>query len=267
MLCSSQTLVRHWYGSKLQMTRIAKPSYPGGKGGVGVYQSIINCMPAHDIYVEAFLGSGAVLRYKKPATRSFAIDLDENVIESWRSSSTPSLDLIHGDALELLRNWRWQGDDYLRTLVYCDPPYLQQTRLSSRRRYKCELSSTEEHTSLLQILISLPCMVILSGYRSPLYESLVGHWRQVHFPTVNRAGKLCVETLWLNFPAPTALHDYQYLGRGFRERERIKRRRERWRARLLSLPPLERHALLLALHQMDNQNDSHNEPALGGTHS
>lgn len=249
-----------------KMTRIARQTYPGGKGAVGVYQTIINCMPPHEIYVEAFLGAGGVLRNKKPAIRNFGIDLDESVIYGWRSSATPSLDLIQGDAVEILRNWQWHEDDNLRTLIYCDPPYLQETRLSSRRRYKCELSSAEEHTRLLQVLISLPCMVMLSGYSSPLYESLIGHWRQVNFPTVNRAGKLCVETLWLSFPVPAALHDYQYLGKGFRERERIKRRRERWKARLSRIPPLERQALLHALHEVEDQNNSQ-EPISGGRHS
>ena len=42
-------------------------SYPGGKNGAGVYQAIINQMPPHQTYIEGFLGSGAVLRMKKPA--------------------------------------------------------------------------------------------------------------------------------------------------------------------------------------------------------
>ena len=30
--------------------------YPGGKGGAGVYQTIINGMPRHEVYVEPFFG-------------------------------------------------------------------------------------------------------------------------------------------------------------------------------------------------------------------
>ena len=36
--------------------------YPGGKNNC--YQQIINLIPPHDTYIEAFLGSGAVLRHK-----------------------------------------------------------------------------------------------------------------------------------------------------------------------------------------------------------
>jgi site-specific DNA-adenine methylase len=42
-------------------------SYPGGKGGAGVYQAIINQMPPHEVYIEPFLGAGSVLRTKRPA--------------------------------------------------------------------------------------------------------------------------------------------------------------------------------------------------------
>jgi hypothetical protein len=57
------------------------------------------------------------------------------------------------------------------------------------------------------------------------------------------------EWLWCNFPEPIALHDYRYLGVGFRERERIKRKKQRWTARLHGLPMLERQALLAAIDE------------------
>jgi hypothetical protein len=57
------------------------------------------------------------------------------------------------------------------------------------------------------------------------------------------------EWLWCNFSEPIALHDYRYLGTGFRERERIKRKKQRWTARLHSLPMLERQALLAAIDE------------------
>jgi hypothetical protein len=33
-------------------------TYPGGKGGAGVYQMIINQIPPHRVYIEPFLGGG-----------------------------------------------------------------------------------------------------------------------------------------------------------------------------------------------------------------
>lgn len=50
--------------------------FPGGKAGAGTYQKIINQIPPHEIYVEAFLGDGAIIRRKRPALRNIAIEID-----------------------------------------------------------------------------------------------------------------------------------------------------------------------------------------------
>jgi hypothetical protein len=42
-------------------------SYPGGKNGAGVYKTIVNQIPPHEIYIEPFAGGGAVLLRKRPA--------------------------------------------------------------------------------------------------------------------------------------------------------------------------------------------------------
>ena len=57
--------------------------YPGGKAGSGVAQRIINRMPPHQVYIEPFLGGGAVLRYKRPAALNIGIDRDPEVIARW----------------------------------------------------------------------------------------------------------------------------------------------------------------------------------------
>ena len=51
----------------------------------------------------------------------------------------------------------------------------------------------------------------------------------------------------MNYPEPFELHDYSYLGENFRERERIKRKKDRWRLKLQSMPALERFAILSVL--------------------
>ncbi len=50
-------------------------TYPGGKNGPGVYQTLINQIPPHDTYIETHLGGGAVLRHKRPAALNIGIDL------------------------------------------------------------------------------------------------------------------------------------------------------------------------------------------------
>ena len=61
--------------------------YPGGKGGAGVYQTIINGMPRHEVYVEPFLGGGAVMAAKRPACLNIGVDLDAEVIAQARLAS------------------------------------------------------------------------------------------------------------------------------------------------------------------------------------
>lgn len=66
---------------------------------------------------------------------------------------------------------------------------------------------------------------------------------------------LTPEWLWYNFATPVELHDYRYLGDNFRERERIKRKKTRWTARLARMPALERQALLAAIADSAGSSD------------
>ena len=88
---------------------------------------------------------------------------------------------------------------------------------------------------------------MVSGYWSELYGRELRGWNSAQFQTVTRGGTPATEWLWFNYPAPVELHDYRYLGENFRERERIKRKKRRWVARLERMPLLEKQALLSAL--------------------
>jgi DNA adenine methylase len=218
-------------------------AYPGGKGGSGVYQAIINQMPPHRIYVEPFLGAGSVLRNKRPAAANIGIDVDTAVTSSWQGNEVPGLQIIRANALEWLASTTFTDD----TLIYLDPPYLMHTRSCQRRIYRCELELPEQHQQLLKIIKGLTCMVLISGYYSELYAQELAGWRTIQFSAQTRGGRTAIEWLWMNFPEPVELHDYQYLGENFRERERIKRKRLRWQARLKRMPAIERYAMLSAI--------------------
>jgi hypothetical protein len=213
-------------------------AYPGGKNGSGTYQKLINLMPPHREYIEPCLGSGTIMRLKRPATSSIGIDSDEHVIENFRAG-VPGLTLLNVDALRWLANADVSSD----TLIYLDPPYLMSTRLSKRALYRHEFND-EQHGELLHIITRLPCMVMISGYWSRMYAAALRGWRTVTFQARTRGGKMATEWVWLNFAEPLELHDYRYLGADYRERERIKRKQLRWRNRLQHMDSLERYALL-----------------------
>ena len=85
---------------------------------------------------------------------------------------------------------------------------------------------------------------MISGYASDLYNERLADWRRIEYKARVRSGDIVMENLWMNYPEPTELHDYQYLGCSFRERDRIKKRNSRWKDRIINLPQLERMALL-----------------------
>jgi len=240
-------------------------TYPGGKGGSGTYQKIINLMPPHHKYIEAFLGSGAIMRAKWPAMANIGIDIDAAVIKEWKinpPADIANLTVLRCDALDWLH---WYGNDLDKDcLLYCDPPYLMSTRSSQRQLYEFELAENEEHERLLYILKKLKCMVILSGYWSPLYAKMLDRWRTYHFQAVTRAGTMATEWVWMNYPEPVELHDYRFLGETFRERERIKRKKTRWIQRLSKMPMLERQALLMAFREFRVQNSIPGDDTIDG---
>jgi len=213
-------------------------TYPGGKHGSGVYQQIINRIPPHELYVEAFLGGGAILKMKRPAAASIGIDLDPQVINTFPRSGTPNLTLLEQDALHYLTHTIFPST----TFLYLDPPYLSYTRRRDVKIYTCELHDND-HMELLRIIKTLPCMVMISGYPNDLYDDALSSWTAATFRGQTRGRAPATEKIWMNYPPPVRLHDYRYLGSTFREREKIKRKRLRWLKRLMAMDDLERNAL------------------------
>ncbi len=216
-------------------------NYPGGKGLQ--YQRIINLMPPHEVYIETHLGGGAIMRNKRPARRNIGIEIDPKVIRKWSTIRGIDLELIHADAIQYLRSYQFTGKEF----VYCDPPYLHQTRKKYYPLYKYDYS-TEEHIRLLEVIKTLPCMVMISGYESLLYRKYLSGWNSRTFQATTHHG-IATEWIWMNYSYPVELHDYRYLGDTFRERERIKRKSDRWVARLKRMPSLERKALVWVINE------------------
>jgi hypothetical protein len=230
-------------------------TYTGGKSQAGTYQTIINQIPPHRVYIEPFLGMGAILRFKKPAACSIAIDRNEDLIRYWQAQeqSIPGVTFICDDAISYLQSSPHLQDGGIEggrgteggVFVYLDPPYLPETR-KYRQYYLWEMTRAQ-HETLLQIALSLPCMVAISSYNSSLYSWYLQDWRHIEWQVITRGGSLATEHLWLNYPDPIALHDYRYLGDNYRERERITRKIKRWQRKLAHMPRLERQALLAAM--------------------
>jgi DNA adenine methylase len=123
-----------------------------------------------------------------------AIDQLPEVIDRLRR-----VEILSQPAIEAIQ--RFDNPD---ALIYCDPPYLHETRdPNSRDVYGIEMSAKEHH-ELGEILKQCTSKVVVSGYPSELYEDVFGSWRRVEFDIANHAAggrkkSRKRETLWLNW--------------------------------------------------------------------
>lgn len=87
------------------------------------------------------------------------------------------------------------------TLVYADPPYLPETR-SVKKAYECELFRAG-HVFMLEKLLACKGIVLISGYRSDLYDSTLSGWTRHEFDLPNHSGQGAtkqrrIECVWIN---------------------------------------------------------------------
>lgn len=84
-------------------------------------------------------------------------------------------------------------------LIYADPPYLGSTR---RHNYKVEMTGEKAHRELGEVLHGCRATVVLSGYHSPLYDSLYADWFRVELAATTGQGSVQgigrTEVLWSN---------------------------------------------------------------------
>lgn len=93
--------------------------------------------------------------------------------------------------------------DSLDTVHYCDPPYLHETRTATKA-YDHEMSR-DQHEMLLDALKECQGTVLLSGYRSALYDEALVGWDRREFSMPNHSGQGSTkqrrtECLWSNRP-------------------------------------------------------------------
>jgi len=236
-------------------------TYFGGKAQDGVYQTIINQIPPHERYIEAFLGGGAIMILKRPATVNIGIDLDAKALEEFsiayrqkrrediqvpcRQKCLEDIYVIQTSALDFLRSSI--GVNTPDTFIYCDPPYPLSTRsCPDRCRYTYEMTDAEHH-ELLDILKSLNCQVMISTYPNMMYTDELEDWRFTSYTSVTRSGDPRLEHIYMNYPEPEILHDDRYLGADANNRQDINRRIARTKKRLLHWPKPERLKMLRQL--------------------
>lgn len=158
--------------------------------------------------VRSFMGFGsAAVSSQKTGFRA----------NSNRSGTTPAHDWMnYPDALRItiqrLRGIVIENRDAMvvmrqhdtpQTLHYVDPPYTMGSRSDTRSDYKHELTDVD-HETLAAGLRELAGMVVVSGYRSDLYDSLYAGWKRIDKAANADGAAKRIESLWLspNIKAP-----------------------------------------------------------------
>jgi len=91
--------------------------------------------------------------------------------------------------------------DSAKTLFYCDPPYLHETR-GDAKAYGFEMAE-EEHRDLASALRKCKGKVAISGYRCDLMDDMFKGWRRFDAPKkiCHSIKKMRQECVWMNYSA------------------------------------------------------------------
>ena len=105
--------------------------------------------------------------------------------------------ILNRPALDAIRK-----EDGPSTLLYCDPPYLHETR-EAPDAYRHEMTA-EQHRGLLEVLKAVKGKVMLSGYPSAMYDDALSGWIRHEYDLPNHAAggdskRRMTECLWCNF--------------------------------------------------------------------
>ncbi len=108
--------------------------------------------------------------------------------------------ILNRNALDVIR-----GQDGPQTLFYLDPPYLHETRKTTREYGDHEMTA-EQHNDLCTVIRKCEGKVMLSGYPSELYRFQLESqgWHRHDFEIANNASgakekRRMTECVWCNF--------------------------------------------------------------------
>lgn len=189
---------------------------------------------ARRLIVRSFMGFGSNAHGSPPLSRVGFRGITRGVnrafrstgfrANSGRSGTTPAHDWHnYPDALVAIVE-RLQGviierrdasmvmaqHDSAESVHYVDPPYLPELRSPANkldqkhRMYRHEMTAND-HKRLLDFLNGLKGGVIVSGYPSPLYDTVLKGWLRVEKQALADGARSRTEVLWINRRASDAL--------------------------------------------------------------
>lgn len=219
--------------------------YPGQKAIPGVLHKIINNIPQHKCYIEAFCGSAAVYRalYEMVHSDDIVYHLNDLNCEATDQLARNNTVIHNRDAISWLSTFSACSTD---RFVFLDPPYLHSTRPNSTTLYSFEMTD-EQHIQLLTTVLDLKCNIMIIHPGCDLYDRMLAGWRKVQVK-IRYNRKTSIEYLYMNYQ-PGRLQTDAYLGRDCWDRQRIKRKAAALVKKIEALPEQERLYLIGQLNK------------------
>ncbi len=107
-------------------------------------------------------------------------------------------------ALELILRFNFKN-----VLIYCDPPYMLETRHGQQYKYEME---DNDHEELLDVLLKHKGFVIISGYDTETYNSMLSGWNKYETVSYSQTCSKKREIIWTNYDPPGAQLSFKDLG-------------------------------------------------------
>jgi DNA adenine methylase len=96
-----------------------------------------------------------------------------------------------------------------KVLIYCDPPYMLESRHG--KQYRCEMTD-EEHEELLDILLNHKGKILISGYDTKLYQRKLTGWYQERTTAYSQVSSKKEEILWMNYKPLKQMDLLEFIG-------------------------------------------------------
>ena len=150
--------------------------------------------------VRSFMGFGSNSHNKATGFRANSNRSGTTPAHDWRNYPDAFVDVIerlrgvcieNRDAVAVMK--AHDGDE---TVHYVDPPYVAATR-DKGGDYRHEMTDAD-HEALADELHQLRGSVVLSGYASPLYDSLYRDWQRVERNALADGARPRTEVLWIS---------------------------------------------------------------------
>ena len=164
-------------------------------------------MPARSQYTRAinlikrsFLGFGAITGGRKTGFKTRFNKSSPSPTGDWLNypdALLHSAERLMGVVIEERPAHQVISDhDSAETLFYCDPPYVLSSRTKKEKIYALEMTDAD-HERLAVLLKKVKGHVVLSGYRTKLYDRLYEGWKRFERRAMALNQKETTECLWI----------------------------------------------------------------------